>query len=216
MAIFGFCACGDRYMKWFFVLMPLILLGCTGTINQAINPELPPAPAPIIQEPKVWESYSNNIFSFDYPGNMAIENQPSFIRGIHYLPDPNGNRQAEALLVAYVNASEKYGPNQDVIFKFNPTKTATDFLLDDKENDSMGMLLHAHDIGTMRQFTVAKKYYVAEMQFKLFDLNTTYDGYAMSIYIPESSTHLNVRIVALDSKLSYNMKEAILRSLRLE
>jgi uncharacterized membrane protein YciS (DUF1049 family) len=80
----------------------------------------------------------------------------------------------------------------------------------------MAVLLHARDLGTVRQFTVAKKYYVAELQFKLSDFNTTYDGYAMSIYIPESSMHLNVRVSALDSKLAYNMKEAILRSLRLE
>ncbi|MFH1521291.1 MAG: hypothetical protein ABID61_06615 [Candidatus Micrarchaeota archaeon] len=202
-------------MRWFFVLIPLILLGCTGTDSPATN-TLEPAPSPIIQEPKVWESYSNSLFSFDYPGNMVIDEQPGFIRGIHYLPDPNDNQLGESLLVIYVNTSEKYGPNQDDIFKFNPTKTATDFLLNDKENDSMGVLSHAHNFGTMRQFTVAKKYYVAEIPFKLSDFNTTSDGYAMSIYIPESSTHLNVRISAFDPKLSYNMKEAILRSLRLE
>lgn len=213
MAIFGFCTFGDRSMKWLLVLIPLILLGCVGTDNPTLGSEPEPAPAPIIQEPKTWERYSNDIFSFDYPGNMAIETGPGLILGTHYLPD--SSQQAESLSVRYTNMSEKYGSNQDNIFKLNPTKTVTDFLLADMENDSMGVLLYAYNIGAARQFTVANKYYIAETQFKLSEFNTTYDGYALSIYLPESSTHLNVRIFALDPKLSYNMKEAILRSLRL-
>ncbi|MFH1785232.1 MAG: hypothetical protein ABH842_02285 [Candidatus Micrarchaeota archaeon] len=200
-------------MKWLIILLPLLLCGCT---EEIVFTPLDPAPAPLLNQPSVWSHYSNEIFSFDHPGNIVTTSQPGTLSGVHYLPSPYSYQPAESINLVYINTTEEYGENQDEIFKDNPTKFATDFLLDDIELDSMNTLLRADRIDSPTQFTVAQKYYVAESYFELTDFNTTYAGYAMSIYIPEKSIHVNIRVLALDSQIAFNIKEAILRSLRLE
>lgn len=200
-------------MRWLILLLPLLLLGCTE--EQVLLP-LEPAPAPLLNQPQVWAHYSNDVFSFDHPGDLVTTSEPGNFSAIHYLPYPYSYQLAESINLVYVNTEEEYGYNQNEIFKLNPTKFATDSLLDDIELDSMKTLLRAENIKQPTQFTVAQKYYVAESSFELSDFNTTYTGYALSVYIPERSVHLNFRIVALDQQVSFNIKEGILRSLRLE
>ncbi|VVC04082.1 Uncharacterised protein [Candidatus Bilamarchaeum dharawalense] len=199
-------------MRWILLFLPLLFFGCT---SNTTGEQLPSAPAPIIQAPPVWIKYSNDIFSFDYPADMVAKSETGLFSGVRYLPSPYGYQPAETLTIVYTNTSEKYGPNQNSIYLDNPTKTTTDFLLDDRKNDSMTILLRGYELGNVTEFTIAERFYVAQLSFKLSDFNTVYHGYALSIFIPENSMHLNVRLVALDPNIAYNMKEAILRSLRL-
>ncbi|MFH0884377.1 MAG: hypothetical protein V1861_01565 [Candidatus Micrarchaeota archaeon] len=179
------------------------------------NETQPPPPPP----PKLYERYLAKGFNFEYPINMATQESTSGYGGIFTGTHEIGGKTGEILIVSYINTTQVYGANKEGLLQNNPTKAASDFLLQDEKSDPAGGLLQqAYEIGDISTYGLARDAYMAEAPFKIrFEgSNVTYSGYALSIYIPERSIHAKVRIVALDSDLSSGIRDNFLLSFRIE
>jgi hypothetical protein len=195
------------------------------TMNETIPPQnltqngtnetQPPPPPP----PKLYERYMAKGFNFEYPINMATQESRSAYGGIFTGTHEIGGKTGEILIVSYINTTQVYGANKEGLLQDNPTKAASDFLVQDKKNDPAGGLLQqAYQIGNISTYGLARDAYVAEAPFKIRfgGSNVTYSGYALSIYIPERSIHAKVRIVALNPDLASGMRDNFLLSFRIE
>ncbi|MDD5171509.1 MAG: hypothetical protein PHF60_00550 [Candidatus ainarchaeum sp.] len=190
------------------VILSLLLFGCISMGEQALNESNETqqnVTPPVINEtnqsnqtippPKQWERYDAGEFSFEYPGNMVT----SIIRGKFMGAHASEGLTTERMAVSYINTSATYGANKDGIFKDNPSKTAADFLIQDEETDPLGILDDAYWTGEVATFTISRDVYAAEVPFKLrSSASAIYSGYAISIYAPDLSLHVKVRILALD------------------
>lgn len=183
-------------------------------IKNETNQTQPPA------SPKTYERYTARGFSFEYPANMTVQSSNGSVSGIftgtHEL---QGGQTGEIMIVTYLDTKATYGANKDEIFRDNPTKAASDLLLADKKNDPAGSLLSkAYEVGEISTFSIARDGYGAEVQFKIkfADSNKTYTGYAISIYVPERSLQIRMRVIALDSTKAKEIKDNFLLSFRLE
>ena len=163
---------------------------------------------------KIFERYYTDEFSFEYPANMDLQTSPRVFAGDHVINGETG----EIMVVMFYNISSVYGPNQEKEFMETPSETATDFLYDDIEEDPVQMLDSAEDVGDITEFAIVRDGYVSEVPFKIrfSETGKRYNGYALSIYVPERSLHIKVRIVALDSKLAENIKDNFILSFRME
>jgi hypothetical protein len=173
----------------------------------------------LIPPPKTHERYVAEGFSFEYPINMAAQQSNGSNGGIFSGTHNIDGRTGEMLIVTYINTSSVYGMNKEEIFRTNPTKTASDFLVEDKASDPAGNMLNkAFDVGNITTFGLARDAFGAQLPFKIRfgDSNITYTGYALSVYIPERSIHAKVRIVALDSGLAESMRDDFLLSFRID
>lgn len=171
----------------------------------------------IYNRSKDWSRFVSKGFSFEYPADMnlsTIGNDLSgTITGQHLLDD----RSSEMLTIRYLNTSWFYGRNKDGEFKSNPTKTAADFLTEDKKNDPTGFFMKASYMGNISTFSIGRDAYIAEMPFTLgMNSGANYTGYAMDIYIPERSLRIDVRITALDPAAAKNIRDNLLLGFRVE
>ncbi len=177
--------------------------------NQSIQPE----------PPKTTERFVAKGFSFEYPLNMVIQQSNSTQSGVFSGTHNIDGKTGEILLVSYFNTSLVYGGNKEAILQANPTKAASDFLVADKKSDPVGGLLtSAYEVGNITTFGLARDAFAAQAPFRIRfgGSNTSYSGHAISIYIPERSMHVKVRIVALDSNLASTMRDDFLLSFRIE
>lgn len=161
-----------------------------------------------------WERYTAPPFSFEYPANMKTQESRGIFTGTHDLD----GQTAEIVVVVYMDTISVYGLNQDKVFKGNPTKAASDFLLEDMEADPAQLLSEAYEIGNITTFSIVRDAYVSEIPFRARFSATgpSYQGYALSLYVPERSLHIKFRVVALDSETADDIKDKFISSFRIE
>ena len=220
-------------MRFLALLLPLMLLGCitlgermTNETNQTYNESNQTINGTINEtanqtnqtvSPSATSRFSASGFGFDYPINMDIDSEETAAGGVFTGVHSIGGRTAETLAVVYVNVTKAYGANREAILLADPTKAASDFLIKDRESDSMGFFMKASYLGDITTFGIRRDVYGAQMPFTLMlNSGTVFSGYAMSLYIPERSIVLNVRIIALDSAKAKQIRDNLLLSLRLE
>jgi len=164
--------------------------------------------------PAQWERYTAPSFSFKYPANMKTQESRGIFTGTHDLD----GQTAEIVVVVYMDTISVYGVNRDNVFKGNPTKTASDFLLEDMEADPAQLLSEASEIGNVTTFSIARDAYVSEVPFRsrFSDTGPTYRGYALSLYVPDRSLHVKFRAVALDAETADDIKDEFISSFRIE
>jgi len=187
------------------------------TQNTTQNPQNETQNQPAYNRSKDWRRFSSEGFSFESPANMNIsearQGSGGIITGEHMLPE----RTAEILAVRYLNITWVYGTNKDQELKSDPTKAAADFLSEDRKNDTMGFFMKASSMGNISTFAIGRDAYVAQMPFLLtMNSGTSYSGYAMSIFVPERSLRIDVRILALDPAVAKDMEQNFLLSFSLE
>jgi len=167
-----------------------------------------------LSEPPRWVRYYAPSFSFEHPVKMETQQAAGIFSGTQEL---NG-QTAEILVVVYLDTAAIYGENQDDIFKANPTKAASDFLLEDQEDDPAQILDDAEEIGDMSTFTIVRDAYVAEVPFKIrfSETGPRYTGHAMDLYLPERSLHVKFRVLALEPEVAKQIRDQFLLTFRLE
>lgn len=230
------------------LLMPLLLAGCismggevlsngTGSNvsgNQAAPPEgnassgavqnatandtnvTVTAPEP---PPAVYERQYSRGFSFEYPVNGSVQVSPGSYGGIFTFTHVASGQTAEILMVSNLNTTAVYGQNKDTILRADPTKAASDFLLQDEHDDPLGGLLEsAYEVGEVKTFGIARDGFAAQAPFRIRfgNSNKSYSGHAISIYVPERSLHVKARIIALDSEKADSIRDNFLLSFRIE
>lgn len=204
-------------------VLSLLVLGCVGlderenvtnvTDNVSLD-NITNITQENVSEPEQWNRYSRQSFSFEYPVNMAVQESSGIFTGTHDLD----GQTSEILVVVYLNTSAVYGVNKDSIFKDNPTKAASDFLLEDKEGDPAQLLSDAYEVGEISTYSISRDAYVAEVPFEIrfSDTGPSYTGHALNLYVPERSLHVRFRVVGLNSEVAEEIKERFLLSFRLE
>ncbi len=211
-------------MKRAFILLALLLLGCTAergsanvTENATGNVTLNATNATAANGTSGYARFTAPSFSFNYPASMAVENATGNASGIFTGRHQLAERTGEVLAVVYLNTSATYGSNADSIFQIDPTLAANGFLEKDKANDSAGFLNNAAGIGETRNFAAGRDVFIAEAPFEMrFTSGTTYSGYALSIYVPARSLQVKVRILALDPDVAKQMRDGFVLSFRVE
>lgn len=209
----------------------LLLLGCISfdrgqniTNNTSVQPPPPnitnatnttnqtPPPPP----PKVYERFNASGFTFDYPINMAIQNTSGAHGGIFSGTHEEGNQTFEIMVVTYVDTVYAYGKNKDDLYKLDPPRAASDFIQQDRNQDGASILDHANWTGPITTYSIARDGGAAEVPLKIYfaDQSQAYSGYAIDIYMPERSTLIRTRIVALDPGKADAMKQQFLLSFR--
>jgi hypothetical protein len=163
-----------------------------------------------------WPRYNTSTFSFAYPPNISLSEQKSgtggLITGSHELPE----RIEESMAIKYIDTEAAYGQAKDFAYKANPTKAASDFLLQDKNQDTMGFFMKADRIGDISTFTLGTDVFCAEMPFSLrMNTGTRYTGYALTLFIPSRSMLVDVRIVADDQSLAKTIRDGFIYGFRL-
>lgn len=200
------------------LLVALLLFGCAGPEESANETNLSVVNVTTnttnMTQPSDYERYDAGQFSFEHPKNMDVQDARGIFTGTHDLDGQTG----EILVVTYLNTSAVYGPNQDRIYKGDPTGTVTTFLSQDQNNDSAQMLSLAHELGDATTYSIARDAAVAEQPFKIrfSETGPEYNGYALDMYLPERSTQVKVRIAALNTKNADSIKDNLLLSFRLE
>lgn len=165
-----------------------------------------------------WPTYSTGQFSFEYLPTLNLSEAKNgdngIISGSYQLPERTG----ELMAVRYIDTLETFGKNKDDSFKADPTEAASGFLSADRSNDSMGFINQdgSRVTGNMSTYTLGTEAYVAELPFELvMDPGTVYTGYALSVYDPQRSLWIDVRVLALDSDIAAQMKQNFLLSFRM-
>jgi len=164
--------------------------------------------------PSAWATHTNSQFRFQYPKNMETDVGQGLFTGTHAL---NGTT-SQVLVVMHYDASKVHGINRDKEFKERPSDAATTLLEEDMDEDPIHMLDSAKEVGDITEFSIGRDTYVSQVQFKVqFDnfLNT-YEGYALSLYVPERSLHIKVRIIALDQNKAEDILDQFLLTYSLE
>lgn len=223
-------------MRFALLLIPLLLFGCISFGERMINDTNQTAENGSVavlpenatdnqtanqSEPiqKTAERFYFSAFSFEHPANMSVQKSTGSSGGIFTGTHELDGQTGEILVVSYIDTEAVFGANKNEIFRDNPSKAASDFLLEDKKSDSAGSLLSgAYEVGGIKTFTVARDGAVAEAQFRIrfSGGNKSYYGYAMDIYVPERSLHSKVRVVALDSDKAKEIRDNFLLSFRIE
>jgi hypothetical protein len=162
----------------------------------------------------LWERYNATEFSFEYPSNMDVVKSEDTFNGTHSLNGETG----EMMVVYYYNTVDTYGPNKDKVMQKNPSVAASDLLSDDLEDDPTLLLDNAEELSNISAYSLSRDTMVAEISFKLRLSNSSpkYDGYALSLYVPERSLHTKVRIIAKDPARSKKIRDNFLLSFRIE
>jgi hypothetical protein len=219
----------DMKLSLFILLAFSILLlpGCAdrgattnisnGTMNTSANATDNGTTVPPANLTPAWPRYNASGFSFPYLPSLVMSEERAgpngLISGQHSLPE----RTAEIMAVRFIDVNATFGKNRDSEMRPNPTKAASDVLVDDRINDTMGFFMKASYVGNITTYAISREAFVAEMPFKvMLNSGTTYSGYALSVYVPERSLLLDIRLLALDSEIAKNMKEQFLLGFRLE
>ncbi len=179
-------------------------------VTNATNQTAPPPP------PKVYERYNASGFSFDYPLNMAIQESAGAHGGIFSGTHEENNQTFEIMAVTYVDTIYTYGKNKDDQYKLDPSKAASDFIQQDRNQDSAGVLDRANSTGDITTYSISRDGGAAEVPLKIYfgDSSEAFSGYAIDIYMPERSMLIRTRIIALDPDKADAMKQQFLLSFR--
>ncbi len=168
--------------------------------------------------PKQWERYnvtnqSGTVFSFWYPANMDVDDDPGFLFiGTHSLD----GQTSEAMFVRYLDTVHGYGENKDKEFRQNPSKAASDLLASDIKEDPVGVLNYAEEVGNMTTYGIERDVYAAEVPFTILDEGVKKTGYAIDLYVPELSFLVKFRVYAIDPANAKKIKDQFLLSFRIE
>ncbi|MBN1170479.1 hypothetical protein JXA56_05625 [Candidatus Micrarchaeota archaeon] len=201
-------------MKYFLVVMAILLFGCVSAQTEQAETDVietnVSTPPPVVEKPKL-AHFTTLEFAFQYPPDMEVQESKGHFSGIKII----NNQPAEMLEVVYLNTVTEYGPNKNRILNENPSKGASDLLREDVLNDSMGYLNGA-ELGQITTFSIQRDAYSAEVPFKTTLNGTKYAGYALSLFIPERSLHLKLRILATDPARAKQIRDDFVFSFRLE
>ncbi|MBU0532750.1 hypothetical protein KKB44_04620 [Candidatus Micrarchaeota archaeon] len=194
-------------MRLFIILVILLLFGCTSVEvpSNVTNQNITNQTQNITNQS--WERHSTEQFSFEYPKNMIIQETTDTFTGEHEI----NNELGELLIVQYLNTSKEYGVNQNNLFKGIPSQAAIDLLLEDIEDDPLYVLDNA-EVGNITSFSIARDTHVAQVPFRMHP----HTGYALSLYVPERSLHIKVRVLALNPRLTEDINDHFLLTFRLE
>lgn len=178
--------------------------------TNATNQTAPPPP------PKIYERYNASGFSFDYPLDMAVQASTGAHGGIFSGTHDVGNRTFEVMAVTYVDTLYTYGKNKDDQYKLDPSKAASDFIQQDRNQDSAGVLDRANSTGPITTYSISRDGGAAEVPLKIYFGGSAeaFSGYAIDIYMPERSSLIRVRIIALDPSKADSIKQQFLLSFR--
>jgi hypothetical protein len=219
---------------WIVSIVFILLLGCiitgeegnvTQNVTQNVTPDGDNVTIPVndtngtnvtvvAPPPKAWETYTTEQFSFEYPVNMSTQESD----GVFAAENVIGGQTFEVLIVMHYNTSKVHGFNQDKEFREAPSQATTTFLMEDMDEDPIHMLDSAEEIGETSEFSIGRDVFVSEVPFKIRfgGSEKKYTGYGLSMYVPERSLHVKMRVIALNSQLAEDMKDQFLLSFRLE
>ncbi len=196
-------------------VLSLLVLGCLSPEERANVTDVTDNVTQANQTmPAQWKRYNTTYLSFEHPANMEVQEASGIFTGTHDLD----GQTAEILVVVYLDTYAAYGANKDRIFRQNPTKAASDFLIEDQEEDPAQLLSEAYERGNISTFAISRGAFVAEVPFRIRFSSTgpRYTGHALSLYVPERSLHVKFRVIALDPEIAEDIRDRFLLSFMLE
>lgn len=163
--------------------------------------------------PSHWPRYNASGFSFEHPANMEVQESSGIFTGDHQINGQTG----ELLIVVYYNTVKNYGENRDKEFRENPSLAASELLEDDLEDDPAQILDDAESYGEVSTFSLSRDAYASEVPISTTFSGSTskFSGYAISMYAPERSLHLKVRVLARDSAKADDIRDRFISSFRI-
>ncbi len=218
------------------MVMALLLLGCvnfqrgaenntTAVQNQSVNQTANGSAAnqtangsAANQTPPEFIRYNATGFSFAFPSVMTYQGTMNGYDGTFTAIHGAGNQTFEIMIVSYVDTINTYGQNRDAEFKLDASKAASDFLEQDRTDDSAGVLDKADYAGNATVYSISRDAGAAEAPIRTHfgSLGSLFTGYAIDVYIPERSVLIRARILALDQSKADSMKQEFLLTLRPE
>jgi hypothetical protein len=163
--------------------------------------------------PAEWVRFNASGFSFEYPANMDVQESIGIFAGDHQINGETG----ELLVIVYYNTIKKYGENRDKEFQENPSVTASELLEEDRKDDPAQILDDVDSFGEVSTFSLSRDAYASEVPISTTFSGTTskFTGYAISMYVPERSLHMKVRVLARDSTKAEDIRDRLISSLRI-
>ncbi len=206
------------------ILAALLLLGCINlqraenNTTQQNQSGLNLTNASANQTAPAYLRYNASGFSFDFPSDMTYQGSGDQSSGRFTAIHGLGSQTFEIMIVSYVDTISAYGKNKDEQYKLDASQAASDFLEQDRTDDSAGVLDKADSVGNASIYSIARDAGAAEVPIKTHfgSLEGLYTGYAMDIYIPERSVLLRVRILSLDQSKADQIRQEFILSLRPE
>jgi hypothetical protein len=209
------------------IMVLLLFFGCIGggeEVNDTVDSNGANVTVPVNDSvtanqtanaiPSGWQTHTTDQFRFQYPSNMDVQEGQGLFTGDHAFDGTTGT----VLVVMYYDASKVHGVNQDKEFQERPSQAATSLLKDDIDEDPIHMLDEAEETGNITEFSIGRDTFVSQVPFKIKfqGFINTYDGYALSMYVPERSHHIKVRIIALDPQKAEDILDNFLLTYSLE
>jgi len=182
--------------------------------NQSVSGNVTQNVTQNVTLPSTWARFYFPDFSFEYPMDMKTSNSSGLFAGQHDLDDNTG----EVMVVSVIDTVKTYGDNYDKDYQSHPTQAAADFLTQDKKNDPAGLLDNAYQFGNITTYAFGRDAYAAELPFDIHfqGFQNRYTGYAISMYIPERSKQVRVRIIALDPAVADAIRTTFIDTFRME
>lgn len=161
-----------------------------------------------------WAKHNASGFSFDYPSNMDVQASQGIFAADHMIDGQTG----EIFIVVYYNTVKNYGENRDRILKENPSLAASELLEEDLEADPAQVLDKAETVGEVTTYSIARDGYASEVPItvRFEDSMSVFRGYAISVFVPERSLHIKVRVLAKDQSKADDIRKRFISSFRIE
>jgi hypothetical protein len=203
-------------MKFVYLLLAAVLLfGCVepreevNETNITVQNETPP-----VVVDKNWDRYNASGFSFEYPSNMAVQFSQGIFAGDHQIKGETG----EMLIIIYYNTEKVYGENRNKVFKENPEVAVSELLAEDHESDPAQILDQVETFGEVSTYSISRDTYISEAPITLRFSNseTKFHGYGISMFSPDRSLHLKVRVIAKDQAKADSIRERFFSSFWIE
>ena len=202
----------------YLLAFAILLFGCTEVpdrtnetnVSNLSNTTNTSAPAPA---PPDTERYYASGFSFEHPLNMEVQESTGIFSGEHQVNGQTG----ELLIVVYYNTVKGYGENKDKVFRADPSLASTTLLEADLESDPAQILDDVDSYGEISTFSLSRDTYVSEVPITTTFSGSSgkFSGYALSMYVPERSLHLKVRVLARDSSKADDIRDDFVSSFRI-
>jgi hypothetical protein len=163
--------------------------------------------------PSEWVRYNASGFSFEHPSNMDVQESTGIFTGDHQINGQTG----ELLIVVYYNTVKNYGENRDKVFQENPSVAASELLEEDRKSDPAQILEDVETYGEVTTYSLSRDVYSSEAPISTTFSGSTkkFTGYAISMYAPERTLHLKVRVLARDATKAEDIRDRFISSFRI-
>ncbi len=187
-------------MKYALLLL-ILLIGCVGS---EVPAEENKTENVTVKEPPSPQRFTTVDYTFLYPNDMVLQDSENFF-ALNMLPDKVG----ESFTLESSSVASLYGPNKEKLFLEDSGEAPVEILGDFTEGKNVTFIEYS-------TFSIDRSTHGAQVTYTKRQDGFLYNGYLMSLYVPEKSLIINIDIYGIDPRKVRDIRQEFILSFRLE